>query len=135
MTHEQQVDNIGAYALGALPELEAQVLERHLMGCEICQEELRGAEQAVDALARSVTQIEPPPGLRTRLMATVRGEVSPAPVASRRAWIPRLRPALAFAAASVALGFAAGALLTQSPDPRTVSADVDRTRLPDASVR
>ncbi len=29
--HAEQAESVGAYALGALPELEAQVFERHLM--------------------------------------------------------------------------------------------------------
>ena len=57
--HSEQVESIGAYALGALPELEAQVFERHLMACEECQEELQRLSGAVEALPRSVTPHQP----------------------------------------------------------------------------
>lgn len=136
MTHAQHEENVAVYALGALTELEAQVLERHLMGCGHCRAELRRARQAVEALPRSVRQFASPPTLRESLMAAVSAAVpsarTPEPATARRAWIPRFRPAVAFGAACVALvlAFAAGTLLTQPRDARTVAASVDRVRLP-----
>lgn len=145
MTHEEQAENIAAYALGALPELETQLLERHLMGCETCHEELRRAQQGVDALARSAPRVEPPPALKKSLMAIVSAEAAPASEPSRAArgtgprrinWLPRLRPAAAFAAAAlaVALAFAAGTLTSGDADPRIVAAEVDQARLPDGQA-
>ena len=145
MTHEEEAESIAAYALGALPELEARLLERHLMGCETCHQELQRAQRGVDALARSVPHVEPPPALKESLMAVVTAEAAaasePSP-AGRRArpgridWLPRLRPAVAFAAAAVAiaLAFAAGTLTTDDADRRVVAAEVDRGRLPDGEA-
>lgn len=145
MTHEEQADNIAAYALGALPELEVRLLERHLAGCEACHEELQRAQQGVDALARSVPCVEPPPALKESLMAVVTAEAAGASepsAAARRTrpsrinWLPRLRPAAAFAAAAlaIALAFAAGTLTSGDADPRVVAAEVDHARLPDGTA-
>src|SRR5687768_12193465 len=100
--HTEQSESVGAYALGALPALEAQVFERHLMGCELCQEELRRLTEAVEALPRSVPPHQPPASLKAGLMEQVRAEAAPSPT---RAWwrfsLPRLRPAMAWAAAAL----------------------------------
>src|SRR6186997_1472730 len=102
--HADQVENIGAYALGALPELKAQVFERHLMSCEECQQELHRLNQAVEALPRSVTLHEPPPSLKASLMHTVDAEAAPTPRPARRRFtLPRLQPAFAWAAAACVL--------------------------------
>lgn len=145
MTHDEHAENVAAYALGALPELEAQLFERHLASCGTCRTELQRARQATDALARSVVQFAPPPSLRESLIAAIDAETAsavepsraaPAPRPARRSWIPRLRPAIALAAASAAVAFAfgAGTLLTQPADPRTVAATVDQDRLPEGTA-
>ncbi len=79
-------DDLAAYALGALLPGEAAALEQHLAGCDACRERLQWLRPAVDLVPASVPQIEPPPGLKRDLIATVRaeaGEESPvsAPVA------------------------------------------------------
>lgn len=145
MTHDEHAENVAAYALGALPDLEARLLERHLMGCEACHEELQRAQRSVDALARSVPVVEPPPALKKSLMAIVAAEAAaasePSPAArgrdrTRISWLPRLRPAAAFAAAALALAlaFGAGTLTSGDADPRVVAAEVDRARLPDGKA-
>lgn len=145
MTHEDQAENVAAYALGSLPDLEARLLERHLMGCEACHAELQRAQHGVDALARSVPIVQAPPALKESLMAIVSAEAAtasePSPAArgtrlSRAHWLPRLRPATAFAAAALALAlaFAAGTLTSEDADPRVVAAEIDRARLPDGSA-
>jgi anti-sigma-K factor RskA len=135
--HAEHADSVGAYALGALPELEAQVFERHLMACEECQEELRRLNEAVEALPRSVTPHQPPPSLKTSLMDVVKAEAGPAP-ARHRFVVPQLRPAIAWAAAACVLAFGVGVGLSElaqdDGDARTLSAQVDEQRLPDASA-
>jgi hypothetical protein len=69
-------DEIAAYALGALDEREAALLEHHLDGCERCREELRWLQPAVDTIPASVEQLTPPPALRERLLETVRAEAA-----------------------------------------------------------
>lgn len=97
--HNRWREDLAAYMLGALDRDEAAELERHLEGCERCQEESRWLEPAVQLLPESVERHEPPRQLREALMAEVRGDVReaqarPAPARSRR-WL--LKPAMGFA--------------------------------------
>ena len=139
--HREHVDSVGAYALGALPELEAQVFERHLMACEACHEELQRLNQAVEALPRSVAQHQAPPSLKARLMAEVNADAARSAPARRR-WrpaltLPRLRPAMAvasLAAVGVLAGFGISQLAQEDGDRRTLQAQVDAERIPGASA-
>jgi anti-sigma-K factor RskA len=137
-THADQAENIGAYALGALPELEAQVFERHLMACDECQEELHRLNEAVGALPRSVAAHQPPPSLKASLMAVVTAEAEPAP-RRRRFALPQLRPAIAWAAAACVLAATVGYGVSElgqddESGARTLSAQVDDQRLPGANA-
>jgi anti-sigma-K factor RskA len=128
--HARHRDDIGAYLLGALNDLERQAFERHLRACSECQEELERLRPAADALPGSVVQLDPPPGLKKRLMAEVERDSAPA----RPAWRPRLRvPRLAFVAAALLLGLAIGFGIAQlgGDETRTVSVTVARA-MPDA---
>ena len=149
MTHEEHQENVGAYLLGALPDLERQAFERHLERCGECRGELERLRPAADALPRAVTPLTPPPRLKTALMEVVEREAAPSP--RRResgSWLtrllppgPRLSPAAAWVSAVllVAVGAAGGfALSEQFRDggSRSLQARVDETRLPgDATAR
>lgn len=139
--HERFEGDVGAYVLGSLPELEAQRFQAHLRGCEECQQEALRLRGAVEALPRSVAQVEPPESLKESLMETVRREsTQPATATARRprrrlprlSW-PRARvPAFAAAAALVvglAVGIGAASLSGGDGDPRTIAAQVDSDRL------
>ena len=139
--HSDRVESVGAYALGALPELEAQVFERHLMSCEECQEELIRLNEAVEALPRSVTPHAPPASLKAGLMEVVNAEAAPAAPSARRrpaVRLPRLRPAIVWAAAAfvVALGVGYGVSELGQDDggTRTLTAQVDEQRVGEASA-
>ena len=141
--HAEYREEIGAYLLGALTDLERQAFERHVAGCAECRDELERLRPAADALPRSVEQVEPPPGLKTSLMEVVESEArerSGAPAA--RARTPRSRGWLAFAMRRPALvacvlglviGFGVASLTGGDDEARTVAATVDQGRLPDAS--
>jgi hypothetical protein len=80
--HVRHQDDVGAYLLGALNDLERQAFERHLRACAECQEELARLRPAADALPGSVQQFEPPARLKALLMEVVEGEArveQPAP--------------------------------------------------------
>ncbi|HST69553.1 MAG TPA: anti-sigma factor [Solirubrobacterales bacterium] len=99
--HKRWSEELAAYMLGALDPREAEDFERHLEGCEHCQEELRWLEPAVHSLPDGVERAEPPPQLRASLMAEVRAEAeaetrpAPAKPAGRRRWF--MKPAVGFA--------------------------------------
>jgi anti-sigma-K factor RskA len=125
-----QVD-IGAYLLGALNDLERQAFERHLRGCDECREELERLRPAAEALPGSVVQLEPPAGLKRRLMAEVERDARPQRASVR---VPRLRfPRLAFVGAALVLGLAIGFGVAQlgGDETRTVTATVAKA-MPDA---
>ena len=84
--HERWRDDLAAYALGSLPEAEAGAVERHLESCEDCRERLQWLSPAVGALAESAPPVEPPEGLKARVMAEVEGD------AARRRAAPASRP-------------------------------------------
>ncbi len=133
--HTRYRDDIGAYLLGALTELEEQAFKRHLRSCSECQEELERLRPAADALPGSVEQFQPPARLKASLMEVVEreAEAERAPdggAPNRRAPVraPRrrfLRPALV--AAGVLIALAIGVTLSQlgGDDTRTVVAKVD----------
>jgi anti-sigma factor RsiW len=120
--HARYQDDIGAYLLGALNDLERQAFERHLTGCSECREEVGRLRPAAEALPGSVVQLEPPPELKKRLMAEVEGD-------SRVVALPRRRrPMRLLAVAAVLLvGLVIGfgvAQLGGDEDTRTLVATV-----------
>ena len=88
-SHEEYQENIGAYVLGALAELEAEVLRAPPGGLRDCRDEVERLRPAADALPRSVTPDAPAAQLKATLMDVVeRGgrapRTSPRPPARAR---------------------------------------------------
>ena len=149
--HERYSEDLGAYLLGALPDLEAEALERHAMHCDTCRAELERLRPAADALPHSVEQYEPPPSLKASLMAAVDSDLQAAgraPEPRRERRMSRLvqllasRPAyaLAGAAAVLVIGFAVGfgidrATRGGSGGSRTLSAQIDRRAIPTGAAQ
>jgi hypothetical protein len=145
--HTSYREEVGAYLLGALTELETQAFERHLAGCPECREEVEQLRSAAESLPRSVQQMEPPPGLRASLMDVVEREAQERTGAPARARTPLrerlggllgpMRPAFAVGALvlGLAVGFGVAQLAGGDDDGRTVVATVDESRIPDASGR
>lgn len=118
--HTQWSEDLAAYMLGALEPGEATEFERHLEGCERCQNEVRWFEPAVNSLPESVERRELPPQLRAALMAEVRADARVAGAEAKTeggsvlGWIrgsfsPRgLRLAGGFAALALAIAAVAG---------------------------
>jgi anti-sigma-K factor RskA len=145
--HGSYQEEIGAYLLGALTDLERQAFERHIAGCAECRDELERLRPAADALPRSIEQVEPPPRLKAALMDVVEREArqssgAPSPAAGPslserlRGLLTPLRPALAVGALVLAAVVGYGvAQLVGGDDSRTIVASVDESRIPDASAR
>ncbi len=122
--HERQREALSAYLLGALDPGEVAELEEHLAGCEECRTELAWLRPAAQVLPESVERVDPPSGLRARVMTEVRADAGDAGARGRsvsrgaerrraRGWSSfLLRPATAAAAvaliAAAALAFAIG---------------------------
>jgi hypothetical protein len=148
--HAAYQDEVGAYLLGALTDLEVQAFERHMAHCPSCRDEVERLRPASDALPRSVEQLAPSPSLKTGLMEIVdreaeeRAAESAEPVRPRkrgfgqriRSVLPPLRPVLvAGAVLLAAAGGFFGARLLEEPETRTLAATVDERRIPEASGR
>ena len=133
--HTAYREEIGAYLLGALTDLELQAFEHHMESCAQCRDEVERLRPAAEALPRSVEQVEPPRSLRTSLMDVVAKEARERPAARaprrslRERLLPRglLRPALVGAALAVGLlaGFGVAQLGGEEGDEvRTFAATV-----------
>lgn len=120
--HVRHQDDVGAYLLGALNDLERQAFERHLRGCAECQEELARLRPAADALPGSVQQFEPPARLKASLMEVVERE-------ARVTELPRRRFTRPLAVAAVLLlGLVVGFGVAQlgGDETRTVAVTADK---------
>ena len=117
MDRERFEDLKDAYVLGALPEEEHLEFERYLLAHPDLQSEIGELGTVAGILALSVSEQEPPPELRRRIMATVEAEAHPD--TSRRSWLAGLWDAvglrdLALAAAAVlAVGLFTWGMLLQ----------------------
>jgi anti-sigma-K factor RskA len=134
LEHRECAESLGAYILGALPEAESARVDRHLGGCRECRAELEWLRVAADALPASVTPVDPPAGLKSRVMAIVEaeaellqaaGEEADRPPRRRRSWswltAELWRPAVALGA-TAAVAAVAVVLATSGSSIRTIQA-------------
>jgi anti-sigma-K factor RskA len=150
--HQAQEENVGAYLLGALTEVELRAFERHLAECPVCRDEVERLRPAVHALPRSVPPVEPPRRLKASLMEAVEADVRSRAGSTRRGPLAGLRERFAAAGGalggmrpavagmSVALVLGVGALagyavteISSDPGSKTLAAEVDKGRIPSAS--
>ncbi|MFC0546195.1 anti-sigma factor [Kutzneria chonburiensis] len=119
--HCPQLEDTVGWALYALEPEEEDAVRTHLLTCPVCRETVRATEQVGALLATTVPYDEPPPGLRSRLIAAIQDAprlsvVSPpAPihVVRRRRHGPTRGLLAAAAAVVVALGGATAVLGVQ----------------------
>jgi anti-sigma-K factor RskA/putative zinc finger protein len=79
------LDDLEAYALGALDQANAERVASHLAVCQSCREDAASLAEVVGALPDSVTLREPPAALRERVLHAARaGTRAFEPV--RRSW-------------------------------------------------
>jgi anti-sigma-K factor RskA len=120
--HVRHQDDVGAYLLGALNDLERHAFERHLARCDECQQELARLRPAADALPGSVQQFEPPARLKASLMEVVERE-------ARVTELPRRRFTRPLAVAAVLLlGLVVGFGVAQlgGDETRSVAVTADK---------
>ena len=147
--HEHYADDVGAYLLRALPELDAQAFRRHLVDCSECRDELEHLRPAAEALPRSVEPFVPPASLKRSLMEVVKAEARErggVEAVGRRRLFSRSRLAIvtarvAFAGAvavlvvGAAIGFGLDRATRGGEARRTIAAHVDRSMLSRGSAR
>lgn len=71
---------IGAYAMDALDEADAEAVREHLLECAVHAAEARGLRATAARLAASTEPMTPPPGLRSRILDAVGTDPAAAPV-------------------------------------------------------
>jgi len=71
---EHVLDELEAYALGALDRAEAEGIAQHLSTCASCRKDAAALAEIVDALPDTVALREPRPALRERLLQAARTE-------------------------------------------------------------
>lgn len=69
MTHQDVYDLAPEYVLGTLDEVNRARVLAHLSGCPACRAEVAAVSQTFDAMGRAVPDVEPPAGLRDRILA------------------------------------------------------------------
>lgn len=118
--HAAMLDDVAVYALGTLPESEAERVRAHIETCAECREEYEALAATVTAVARSAESctdaangaVYASPLLKARIMREVRGQsdaqAAPAPAARKSASL--VWPAYAIAAACLAIALGLGAM-------------------------
>lgn len=75
-THETLGELSGLYVLGAVTPAEVAEFQAHLAVCEACRAEVAALRPVAAGLARTVPQVEPPAGLRERVIPTATGRTA-----------------------------------------------------------
>lgn len=84
-------ESAGAYVLGALSPEEASQIESHAATCEQCREEIADLKHVVSVLPLACTSVEPPPDLKSRILAAGRGDDQADAILRRAIGGPELR--------------------------------------------
>ena len=137
---------LGAYALGACPDDEADRVRAHLETCSPCRGELLELSVARDALLTDVPPRAPSPELKAQIMDRVRAEselfgaATPrrAPVAAprRRGWLGgRMLATAATLLIALVAGIAALSGGGDTPSVRTIDAQIDTRQAPGGSAQ
>jgi anti-sigma-K factor RskA len=71
--HETMHELLGLYVLGAVTPTELAEFEAHVAVCEACRTEVAALRPVTAGLARMVPQVDPPAGLRERVIRAAAG--------------------------------------------------------------
>ena len=75
LTCDEVREMAGAFVLGALDPAEAAAVRAHLATCDDAHEEIAELGGVLPALAESVPVVEPPEGLKARIMAAAAADL------------------------------------------------------------
>lgn len=100
MNSEHPSDDLPAFALGCLTEMETQAVERHLAVCVDCRAEVASLRIAVERMALSVPQVQPPARLKQAILGRLQPEVRNKVNNNLLTWL--LKPSRVLGAAALA---------------------------------
>ncbi len=73
--HDAILEQVEAYALGALDRVDAGIVEQHIRWCPQCRDEVEAVRRVVDLLPLAVPYVDsPPPDVKARLLERVASE-------------------------------------------------------------
>ena len=139
MTHEDYKQLLALKALSTLDQAEQNELQQHLLKCAECREELDAWHDTAGALAYAASPLEPSPGVRDRILESVRREARGGAnvidlrsgAQPRSSWFPRFA-AIAASVTLVGLLIALAVLWQQNRTARSerarLSAQVEEAR-------
>jgi anti-sigma-K factor RskA len=136
--HESKRDELASYLLGALDPGEAATLEQHLAGCEECRAELDWLRPAALILPETVERMEPPPGLRARIIDEVEADAGAKRARVRAGWTlrsPLLRPAVGLALLALLVAAIAGYAIRDSGSGGGVTTTVVAGKAPGVTAK
>ena len=84
--NDHVLDDLEAYALGALDQADAQRIAAHLATCGSCRTEAAALAEVVGTLPDAVVLREPRAALRERVLGAARADLQPATAGDRRRW-------------------------------------------------
>ena len=90
MIDHHVIDDLPAFALGAIDPPDRQKVIDHLRYCETCREELDAYQRAVDLLAHMSPPMNPPVDLKKKILADVRREAQKSALSEsgvQRGWL------------------------------------------------
>jgi hypothetical protein len=128
---EHVSDQLELYALGALRTGEADRVAAHLATCPACRDELADIATVVSALPDMVPLRDPPPALRSRILAAAAAIVPAAPPGRTRraAWPWRLAGWLGVATLAAAVVILYGLEQNAEREVRAVEAELAKVAL------
>jgi anti-sigma-K factor RskA len=105
--HDAMHELTGLYVLGALDQAERRAFETHMASCAACTAEVRTLGGVVRALPYGVPQVDPPAGLRDRVLGSAQArsfQPSPLPRDTARTFNAGWLAAAALLVIAVGLG-------------------------------
>ncbi len=85
---EETRDRAALYLLGGMGSEEASDFEKHLEVCAACGTEVSSLSPLIDDLVLMGPEVEPPPGLRERVLERARATTHTLHPEAERAWVP-----------------------------------------------
>ena len=122
MTEDRFGQLLGPYLLGELSDEEEHTLERHLEECPGCLYELDRVRRTHNLL-RQVAANEPPPELKSQVLARAKEQITTCPRSRWGLWVP------AAAALLIAAVFGVGFLRTMTGDSGAKAVPLTATTL------